>query len=99
VRVSLQTISVLRALKEIPGSWSYGYDLSKLTGIRSGTLYPILARFHDEGWLDTKWTDAEGPGRPPRHLYRLTATGSREAARILSRRHHEKAGTRLALES
>jgi PadR family transcriptional regulator PadR len=90
---------VLRALKEEAGSWSYGYDLSKATGIKSGTLYPIFARLHDEGWLETKWMESAEPGRPRRHLYRLTATGSTEAARILASRNTGKASTRLALES
>ena len=38
-------------------------------------MYPILMRLADRGLLETTWaTDAE-PGRPPRHLYRLTGTG------------------------
>lgn len=99
MRTSPQTVSVLRALKESADSWSYGYDLSKSTGIKSGTLYPILARLHDEAWLETKWAEPQEPGRPPRHLYRLTATGSRESIRLLSSRAAKKHVTRLALES
>lgn len=45
-------------------------------------MYPILMRLADRGLLETTWaTDAE-PGRPPRHLYRLTGTGLALAAQL-----------------
>jgi PadR family transcriptional regulator len=81
--MSSQTIAVLHALKGSSRSWSYGYDLSKITGLKSGTLYPILTRLHDEGWLENKWEQSPEPGRPPRHLYRLTADGSLAASNAL----------------
>lgn len=31
---------VLSVLLDRAGSWSYGYDLAKITGVKSGTLYP-----------------------------------------------------------
>jgi DNA-binding PadR family transcriptional regulator len=98
VRCSPQTVSVLCNLRKSAADWSYGYDLSKATGIKSGTLYPILARLHDEGWLETKWSLPLEPGRPPRHLYRLTAKGAKEASRIPCSEAAKKQFTRLALE-
>jgi PadR family transcriptional regulator PadR len=79
VRISSQTVAVLQALKGSGRTWRYGYDLSKVTGLKSGTLYPILTRLHDEGWLENKWEQSSEQGRPPRHLYRLTAIGSSAA--------------------
>jgi PadR family transcriptional regulator, regulatory protein PadR len=73
---------MLYSLAESASSWTYGYDLSKATGLKSGTLYPILTRLHDQGWLETKWTEPARPGRPPRHLYRLTALGLKEVKRL-----------------
>jgi PadR family transcriptional regulator PadR len=55
--------------------WRHGYDLSKETGLRSGTLYPLLMRLSEQGLLESRWQDAERPGLPPRHVYRLTARG------------------------
>ena len=81
--MSSQTVAVLHALKASGRSWNYGYDLSKITGLKSGTLYPILARLHDEDWLENKWEQSGEPGRPPRHLYRLTAAGSLAASEVL----------------
>jgi PadR family transcriptional regulator PadR len=83
MRASSQTVAVLQALQENGCSWSYGYDLSKVTGLKSGTLYPILTRLHDEGWLENKWEQSPEQGRPPRHLYRLTAAGSSAASKAL----------------
>lgn len=61
-------------------AWRHGYDLSRETGLKSGTLYPLLMRFAERGWVEARWAEAETPGRPPRHLYRLTAEGQRIAA-------------------
>jgi PadR family transcriptional regulator PadR len=79
---SPQTRAVLRALHEVPG-WSYGYHLSRVTGLKSGTLYPMLARLAERGLLETSWEQAPPHGRPPRHLYRLSSAGA-ELARSLS---------------
>jgi DNA-binding PadR family transcriptional regulator len=72
---SAQTRLVLQGLLEDPEAWHYGYALSQRTGLRSGTLYPILMRLAECGWLETSWAAPERPGSPPRHLYRLTAEG------------------------
>jgi len=58
-----------------PRAWHYGYDLSRTTELKSGTLYPILMRLCDRGVLESKWQPPAQEGRPPRHMYRLTAAG------------------------
>jgi len=77
--ISPQTLSVLELLLESPRSWHYGYALSQRTGLKSGTLYPILVRLAEQGWLDTQWSQPDEPGRPPRHTYRLTGEGAKSA--------------------
>jgi PadR family transcriptional regulator len=74
IRLSPQTRSLLETLLHGPKDWHYGYDLSRATGLKSGTLYPILMRLANRKWLETRWEAVE-PGRPPRHLYRLTPNG------------------------
>jgi DNA-binding PadR family transcriptional regulator len=74
-KCSDQTLALLAALLDQPRAWRHGYDLSTATRLKSGTLYPILMRFSDRRLLDSKWQPAEQSGRPPRHLYRLTAQG------------------------
>jgi PadR family transcriptional regulator, regulatory protein PadR len=81
-RPSPQTTAVIEALAQEPTVWRYGYDLCQQLGMKAGSMYPILMRLTDRGLLETAWaTDAE-PGRPPRHLYRLTGTGLALAAQL-----------------
>lgn len=58
-----------------PQAWQYGYELSKQTGLKSGTLYPLLIRLSDQCLLQSKWQEPERPGKPPRHAYKLTPNG------------------------
>jgi len=71
---SRQTVAVLRALAADPASWRYGYELGRQVGLKAGSLYPILIRLADRGLLETRW-ETPPPGRPARHLYRLTPAG------------------------
>ena len=73
---SRQTRALLTVMLERPLDWRYGYDLSRLTGLSSGTLYPLLIRLHDRGLLDAEWIEPARPGRPARHAYRLSAEGA-----------------------
>ena len=72
---SRQTRALLAVLLECPQTWRHGYDLSKETGLRSGTLYPLLMRLSEQGLLEGRWQEAERAGLPPRHVYRLTVAG------------------------
>ena len=80
---SAQTLSVLSALCEEPSQWQHGYALAKQTGLKSGTLYPILIRLADRGLVEACWQDEPEPGRPRRHLYRLTTAGLASATAAL----------------
>ena len=83
-RVSRQTAEVLGALVMQYPEWTYGYGLSKVTGLKSGTLYPILMRLAAQGYLEREWALSTQAGRPPRQLYRLTQSGSELARGRLS---------------
>jgi PadR family transcriptional regulator, regulatory protein PadR len=58
----------------------YGYDLasnlSQKIAISDGTIYPILRRLKDEGYVTTYLQEASGG--PPRKYYALTDSGIRE---------------------
>jgi DNA-binding PadR family transcriptional regulator len=64
-----------------PGAWRHGYDIARETGLHSGTLYPVLSRLAERGMMEARWDDDVEPGRPRRHLYRLTAEGAQLARR------------------
>jgi PadR family transcriptional regulator, regulatory protein PadR len=74
VRISRETLLVLERFLTRPGDWRYGYELSRETGLKSGTLYPILMRLENHSLLEARWVTTE-EGVPPRHTYRLTPNG------------------------
>ena len=59
----------------------HGYELSKLIETRSGgvlqfhvaSLYPLLYRMEDRGWIEGRWVEKAGQRR--RRYYRITAEG------------------------
>lgn len=71
---TLKIVSVL--LADTDTEW-YGLNLSKRSGLKPGTIYPILARLLDAGWVERRWEDIDPAqaGRPKRRLYRLTRIG------------------------
>ena len=73
--LSSQAWSLLSALAEAGQEWRHGYELAQSTGLRSGTLYPLLIRLEAQGYLAAEWQAPSTPGRPPRHAYRLTPAG------------------------
>ena len=70
----------------------YGYELSKMTGLPSGTVYPILMRLADRGLLAAEWTE-NTDGKPPRHVYRLTHKGKDYARAAASGQAHVRLST------
>jgi PadR family transcriptional regulator, regulatory protein PadR len=84
LRKSPQTVLVLAEFLQTPRDWKYGYDISRNTGLKSGTLYPILMRLaaRDRALLETRWETPEA-GKPPRHMYKLTSAGLRYARQVL----------------
>jgi PadR family transcriptional regulator PadR len=64
----------------------HGYELSKLIQARSGgqltfhidSLYPLLYRLEERGWLKGVWVEKSGERR--RRFYKVTAEGRRVLA-------------------
>jgi transcriptional regulator len=65
----------------------HGYEISKLIEARSAgqlkfnvaSLYPLLYRLEERGWLQGRWVEKAGERR--RRFYSLTAEGRRVLAR------------------
>jgi PadR family transcriptional regulator, regulatory protein PadR len=79
--LSPQALAVVAGLAGTD-DWRHGYDLMAQAGVQSGTLYPLLMRLEAQGLLEARWEESPQPGRPPRHLYRLTAAGRAWAASL-----------------
>ena len=79
--MSRQTLAVLAALLEDPTRRHYGLEINRAARLKTGSLYPILARLEDAGWLEGAWeeVDPASEGRPRRRYYRLTGIGLSKA--------------------
>ncbi len=75
VRISPCAILVLSALAADARRWRHGWSLASETGLKSGTIYPLLIRLAQAGLLEARWEASEGRGRPPRHAYRIVGPG------------------------
>jgi DNA-binding PadR family transcriptional regulator len=97
------TAQVLTLLSVILGDASaewYGLELAQAADLKSGTLYPALARLERAGWLSSRWEDIDPSveGRPRRRMYRLAGVGEAMArpavdehlARLTNRRTTQK---------
>lgn len=96
MRITVPTARVLAALLAEPDADRYGLDLMQATGLASGTLYPILHRLQEAGWVAASWEDIDSSaeGRPARRYYRLTAEGAEQARQSLAELHAQTAPTR-----
>jgi PadR family transcriptional regulator PadR len=69
-------LQVATVLMKDPDARHWGYDTARSAGVRSATLYRVLGRMHEDGWLADGWEDpAEIGGRPPRRYYTVTELG------------------------
>lgn len=68
----------LCVLSLLEGGDRYGYDvaceLSKAIGISDGSVYPVLRRLKDDGYVTSYLEEASGG--PPRKYYVITEAGS-----------------------
>lgn len=80
-RMSGPTLKVLKFYLITPAADHSGAAISKATGVGAGTLYPLLARLEEAGWLESEWEsiDPSEAGRPRRRFYRLTGIGQTRA--------------------
>ena len=73
-RPSAATLKILKCLVGATDGL-HGYALMKGTGLASGSLYPILGRLAERGWLDKAWETGDDVSGPPRRIYKLTDLG------------------------
>jgi PadR family transcriptional regulator PadR len=80
-QVTRQTLAVLMALMRCPQEGLSGAQIARTTNLASGTLYPILARLEQAGWLESEWEtgDPRTLGRPRRRFYQVTGLGENRA--------------------
>jgi DNA-binding PadR family transcriptional regulator len=84
-RVTAPTLDVVQVLlgRSDP---IWGLALAKAVERAPGTVYPILSRLEDLGWIVGDWEgESDHPG-PRRRYYRLTDEGRLEAVALVAAR-------------
>ena len=89
LRRGVIVVAVLSQLEDA----QYGYSLQQRLAeagmdIEQGTLYPLLRRLHEQGFLSEEWRLEDAR---PRKYYRMTAAG-RGALRVLSEQWRDMTG-------
>ena len=76
-RITGPTLKVMGELLQRPTDGISGVEISRSTGLASGTLYPILFRLEEAGWLESEWEEVVPTQvkRPRRRFYRMTGIG------------------------
>ncbi len=80
-RLSTQALKVFGVLMASPRDELSGAEIGRSAKLASGTLYPILLRFEQAQWLQSRWEDDDPHtlGRPRRRFYRVTPLGAKNA--------------------
>src|SRR5215471_1371830 len=85
-RVTPATLDVLEALMG-PDEELYGLKIAQSAGRKAGSVYPILARLEEAGWVERCWEREEREERGPRRrFYKLTPDGLVAARQLLTDR-------------
>jgi DNA-binding PadR family transcriptional regulator len=81
VQITTTVAKVLRVFLDDVGEPRYGFELMRLTGLPSGTLYPVLARLESAGWLTSRReeVDPAAAGRPARRMYLISHSAAQAA--------------------
>lgn len=85
VRLTHATALILQALAT---GRRHGFQIMEVTGLASGTVYPVLRRLEREKAVESEWEDedtASRAGRRRRRIYRLTRSGQLLAERARQR--------------
>jgi PadR family transcriptional regulator, regulatory protein PadR len=89
IRVTNPLLDVLEVLLQAFANHEdlHGWAIMKATRRSGPTVYGVLDRLEDSGWINGHWEDENPePGKPRRRIYSITPTGLTGAQEILSER-------------
>lgn len=93
-RVTPPLLDVLDAFLQADGFELYGWAIIKTTGRSGPTVYKILERLTEMGWVSARWDDQPAePNRPRRRYYTLTGDAAIPARRLLTERRPARTAT------
>jgi hypothetical protein len=97
IRLTKPTIAVLQSLLSATSSNpAWGLSICRDADLGPGTVYPILERLTERGWVTNREETGPHPGRPARRFYELTGVGREQATAALKARASRRFGLGLA---
>ncbi|MFF0095295.1 PadR family transcriptional regulator [Streptomyces canus] len=97
IRLTKPTIAVLQALLVATSDKpAWGLSICRDADLGPGTVYPILDRLTERGWITSHEESTPHPGRPARRHYELTSTGRQAATEALEARASRRSRLGLA---
>lgn len=86
-RITAPFLDVAEVLLTAVGDELHGWPIIKASGRGGPTVYKILDRMTEMGWLTARWDDRPAePNKPRRRYYRLTGEGAMSAQALLAER-------------
>ncbi|MFE7889521.1 PadR family transcriptional regulator [Streptomyces sp. NPDC057412] len=97
IRLTKPTIAVLEALLSATSdNPAWGLSICRDADLGPGTVYPILDRLAERGWVTSREESGPHPGRPARRFYELTSSGREQVRQALETRKVRRFGLGLA---
>jgi PadR family transcriptional regulator, regulatory protein PadR len=97
VRVTAPLLDVLDVLLGAlaDGDEMHGWAIARAAGRSGPTVYGVIDRLEDSGWVTGRWErENPQPGKPRRRLYMLTSPGASAARDLLTARCGERSPVR-----
>src|SRR5690349_5455447 len=86
-RITAPFLDVVQAFLDAGDDELHGWAIISTTGRAGPTVYKILERLTDMGWVTARWDDrAAEPNKPRRRYYRLTGEGVTHAQALVTER-------------
>jgi len=95
--LSFASVTVMRVIAD---GARHGFDIMDAAGLPSGTVYPILGRMEESGYVRSRWepaATAQKARRPARRYYEITRAG--EQALAVSVEHYRTLGGLMPLSA
>ena len=83
-RVTKPTVAVARYLLAVGKSSTYGLEIGHHTDLGSASVYAVLDRFEEYGWVDSDWEADSKRRGARRRLYRVTLEGTTELEALVA---------------
>ncbi len=81
-RITKPTVAIAMYLLSLEGKATYGLEIGRSTGLGSASVYAVLDRLEQYGWLESEWEADSGRKGARRRLYKLTEIGTTESNRL-----------------